>query len=77
MKKRNLTDARKKQISRQNEFIKNNYDRFNLAFKKGIRDRIENVLWLSGCSSVNEFIRAAALEKLDKLERSEENKSDL
>lgn len=74
MKKRNLTDARKKQISRQNEFIKNNYDRFNLAFKKGTRDRIESVLWLSGCSSVNEFIRAAALEKLEALE---EKQSDL
>ena len=33
--------SRKKQYKRQNDFIKDNYDRQTITLKKGVRDRIK------------------------------------
>ena len=56
-----LLKSREKQYKRQNDFIKNNYDRVAVLLPHGVKDRIKN----SGLS-VNSFINSAILEKLEK-----------
>ena len=53
-----------KQYKRQNEHIKNNYDRVSLTLPKGTRDRITR----QGLT-VNGYINKLVLEDLEKLER--------
>lgn len=47
-----------KQFKRQNEFIKQNYDRHNLTMPKGKKARIKKAAAATG-QSVNEFINTA------------------
>lgn len=47
-----------KQFKRQNEFIKQNYDRHNLTMPKGKKEQIRKAAAAAG-QSANEFINAA------------------
>lgn len=49
---------REKQYKRQNEHIKQNYDRHNLTMPKGKKDQIRKAAAAAG-QSVNEFINNA------------------
>lgn len=52
-----------KQIARQNEYNKANYDRLGTTFKKGTAERIKNLGF-----SYGGFLKMAVYEKLDMLE---------
>ena len=53
------------------------YDRLSVLLPTGTKERIKKVLTASGCDSVSAFAVSAIMEKLETLERSEENESDL
>ena len=53
------------------------YDRLSVLLPAGAKDRIKKVLTASGFDSVSAFAVSAILEKLETLERSEENETDL
>lgn len=66
------TDAEKldslyKRYDRQNEYIKNNYDRISVTFPKGTKERIKN----AGFPSVNAFINEVVASALKQLENRE------
>ena len=50
-----------KQFKRQNEFIKNNYDRVSVTLPKGTKDRIKQT-----GETTNNYIKNAVLSALDK-----------
>ena len=52
-----------KQFKRQNEFIKENYDRVSVTLPKGTKDRIK-----AQGLSINGYINKLVLEDLDRLE---------
>lgn len=52
-----------KQFKRQNEFIKENYDRVSVTLPKGTKDRIK-----AAGLSINGYINKLVLEDLDRLE---------
>lgn len=54
-----------KQYKRQNEHIKESYDRVSATLPKGTKERIKSAGY-----SVNNFIVEAVHEKLDRLEES-------
>ena len=53
-------DRQKKQYSRQNDFIKNNYDRISVTLPKGTKDRITQL-----GETANGLINRLLLEYLD------------
>lgn len=53
-----------KQYARQNEFIKNNYDRVSVTLPKGTKERILQ----TGAASVNSYIVNLVLRSLDMAE---------
>ena len=53
------------------------YDRLSVLLPTGTKERIKKVLTASGCNSVSAFAVSAIMEKLEMLERSEENETDL
>ena len=53
-----------KQYKRQNEYIKNNYDRISVTFPAKTKDRIKN----AQPDSVNGYITRLVLADLDRLE---------
>ena len=53
------------------------YDRLSVLLPAGAKDRIKKVLTASGFDSVSAFAVSAIMEKLESLERSEENETDL
>ena len=53
-------DRQKKQYARQNDFIKNSYDRVSVTLPKGTKQRITDT-----GQSVNAFINNAVMEKLN------------
>ena len=53
------------------------YDRLSVLLPTGTKNRIRDILTASGCNSVSAFAVSAILEKLETLERSGENKTDL
>ena len=53
------------------------YDRLSVLLPTGTKNRIKDVLTASGCNSVSAFAVSAILEKLETLERSGENETDL
>lgn len=58
-------DAQKRleaQYKRQNEFIKNSYDRISVTLPKGTKERIKET-----GESVNGFITRVVLEELNKI----------
>lgn len=60
------SDAKKtlqKQYSRQNEYIKNNFDRVSVTLPKGTKERIT-----ATGESVNGFINRVVLSSLDQIE---------
>lgn len=60
-------ERQKKQFDRQNEWIKNNYERQSVTFPKGTKERIKAVTG----ESVNGFINRLVNNELEKLEGSE------
>lgn len=66
----NGTDAQKRleaQYKRQNEFIKNSYDRISITLPKGTKERIKALE-----SSINGYITRLVVEDLEKRESKEE-----
>ena len=53
-----------KQYARQNEYIKNNYDRISVTFQKGTKERIK----ATGAKSINSFIIEAVEKELKNIE---------
>lgn len=53
-------------FKRQNQYVKDNYDRVALTLPKGTKERIKN-----HSSNVNGFIREAVIEKLESLENND------
>lgn len=53
-------DRQKKQYARQNDYIKNSYDRVSVTLPKGTKQRITDT-----GQSVNAFINNAVMEKLN------------
>lgn len=56
----NILASRKKQYKRQNDFVKENYDRIAVLLPQGVKDRIKN----SGVS-INAFCLDAILKALE------------
>ena len=59
-----------KQYSRQNEFIKNNYDRIALTSPPGTKDRIKAIL--ENGQSVNGWINSLIEKELKKQEKKKQ-----
>ena len=47
-----------------NNYIKNNYDRINLLFKKGTKDKLNKHMKDYGYKSVSSFVNDAVNEKI-------------
>ena len=47
-----------------NNYIKNNYDRINLLFKKGTKDKLNKHIKEYGYKSVSSFVNDAINEKI-------------
>lgn len=47
-----------------NNYIKNNYDRINLLFKKGTKDKLNKHIKEYGYKSVSSFVNDAVNEKI-------------
>lgn len=60
-----------KQYKRQNEHIKENYDRVSITLPKGTKERIK-----ATGESINGFVCRLVTDELDRLEKTEE-KEDL
>lgn len=58
-------ERQKKQYARQNEYIKNAFDRVSVALPKGTKERIQDA-----GESVNGLINRLVAEYLEKLENS-------
>lgn len=56
----------KKQYKRQNDYVKNNYERISVVFDKGTKERIR-----AACpdGSLNDFIKRAVNKELEQLEK--------
>ena len=48
----------------ENNYIKNNYDRINLLFKKGTKDKLNKHIKDYGYKSVSSFVNDAVNEKI-------------
>ena len=64
MDERSARKILRKQYKRQNDFIKENYDRVSLTLPKGTKERIKEAGY-----TVNSFIKLATLEKLEEVEK--------
>jgi hypothetical protein len=60
-----------KQYKRQNEFIKNSYDRISVTLPKGTKDRIK-----ATGESVNGYITRLVLEDLERQEQNADSIPD-
>lgn len=69
MDAQNAKKILQKQYNRQNEFIKNNYDRISVTMPKGTKERIT-----ATGESVNGFINRVVLLELERIEK-EQNKT--
>ena len=59
-----------KQYKRQNEHIKENYDRISITLPKGTKEKIKR---LDIKSSLNHFINMAIYEKIKRMEQDGKN----
>jgi len=57
-------ERQKKQYARQNEYIKNSFDRVSVTLPKGTKERIKTITG----ESVNAFINKCVMEALESLE---------
>ena len=67
-------DAQKRleaQYKRQNEFIKNSYDRISVTLPKGTKDRIK-----ATGETVNGYISRVVLDELNRTEAANDNLPD-
>lgn len=55
-----------KQYKRQNEYIKNTFDRVSVTLPKGTKDRIKTA---TGGESINAFINRLVSDELERLEK--------
>ena len=60
-----MDEKKAAQFKRQNDFVKNSYDRFSLNLPKGKKEVIRQAAAADGMS-VNEYINAAINEKLER-----------
>ena len=70
-KKRTPKQILKDQYARQNEFVKNNYDRISVNVPKGTRDRIKAAIGEG--ASVNAWIVSLINQELERLEDPGDN----
>lgn len=61
-------ERQKKQFKRQNEYIKNSFDRVSVTLPKGCKDRIKAA---TGGESVNGFINRLVAAELERIEGGE------
>lgn len=59
-----VKEQRKKQFDRQNDFIKNSYDRINLTLPKGTKEQIKAA---AGSASVNSWITSLITVELERI----------
>ena len=57
-----LKAQKEKQLKRQNEYIKNNYDRIALLLPKGSREKLTEKAAAAGFKTITEYIKSL-LEK--------------
>lgn len=67
MEEKTAVEKLQKQYARQNEFIKNNYDRIALTTPAGTKDRIKAVIGSN--ASVNAWINSLIEKELKKEEK--------
>lgn len=60
-------ERQKKQYARQNEYIKNSFDRVSVTLPKGTKERIK----AAGFSSVNGYINELIKKDLEEREKAE------
>lgn len=63
MDEKKIIENYKKRIKRQNEKVKENYDRISVTLPKGTKDRIQ-----AQGLTINGFVNQLVLDKLDELE---------
>lgn len=61
------------QVKYQNDYIRENYDRINLAFPKGEKAAIKEAARKEGVS-MSEYILAAVDEKMGRINKEEEKR---
>ena len=61
-----LKAQKEKQLKRQNDYIKSNYDRLSLALPKGDKKRIEEAAAARGFKSLTDYIKALIENDLKK-----------
>jgi predicted HicB family RNase H-like nuclease len=59
-----LDEKKAAQFKRQNDFVKNSYDRFSLNLPKGRKEVIRQAAEAAGMS-INEYINAAIAKQLE------------
>ena len=67
MDEKKAVEALKRQYNRQNKFIKENYDRQTVVFRKGIKERI-----LQTGESVNSFVNRLVIAELERIEKEQD-----
>lgn len=66
MDEKKAVEALKRQYNRQNNFIKENYDRQTVVFRKGIKERI-----MQTGESVNGFVNRLVIAELERIEKKQ------
>ena len=61
-----LKAQKEKQLKRQNEYMKNNYDRIALLLPKGSREKLTKKAAAAGFKTITEYIKALIENDLKK-----------
>lgn len=61
-----LKAQKEKQLKRQNEYMKNNYDRIALLLPKGSREKLTEKAAAAGFKTITEYIKALIENDLKK-----------
>lgn len=61
-----LKAQKEKQLKRQNEYMKNNYDRIALMLPKGSREKLTEKAAAAGFKTITEYIKALIENDLKK-----------
>lgn len=61
-----LKAQKEKQLKRQNEYMKNNYDRIALLLPKGSREKLTEKAAAAGFKTITEYIKALIEKDLKK-----------
>lgn len=68
-----LKEQKKKQLDRQNQYNKQNYERLNIVMRPGDKNRVRAAAKSLGARSVNEYVVGLIYADLERLEESPEN----